>query len=187
MNFRDHSALKDQHAFIGASKYAWIRYDDDTLVNSYNNFLASQKGTVLHSFAHQCIILGQKLPKSQKTLNLYVNDAIGFKMTSEQTLFYSENCFGTTDAISFRNNFLRIHDLKTGVAQGHMEQVLIYAAFFCLEYKVNPEDINVELRIYQYDDFTVEKPTATEIRPVMNKIITFDKIITRMKMEGELL
>ena len=100
------------------------------LQNHYSKFLATQKGTELHDFAARCITLGQKLPKSQKTLNMYVNDAIGFKMVPEQPLFYSENCFGTTDAIAFRNRMLRIHDLKTGVIPAHMEQLEIYAALF---------------------------------------------------------
>ena len=50
------------------------------------------------------------------------------KMTPEQILYYSDNCFGTADAILFRNNFLRIHDLKTGKIPAHMEQLEIYAS-----------------------------------------------------------
>ena len=84
MNFNRHSNLEGQHAFLGASKYHWINYTDDKIADSYVRFLATQKGTVLHAFAAQCILLGQKLPKSQKTLNMYVNDAIGYKMTPEQ-------------------------------------------------------------------------------------------------------
>lgn len=112
MNFNRHSNLEGQHAFLGASKYHWINYSEDKVAEAYSKFLATQKGTVLHDFAARCISLGQKLPKSQKTLNMYVNDAIGYKMTPEQVLYYSENCFGTADAISFRNGLLRIHDLR---------------------------------------------------------------------------
>ena len=112
MNFNNHSNLEGQHAFLGASKYHWINYSEDKVADAYSKFLATQKGTVLHAFAAQCISLGQKLPKSQKTLNMYVNDAIGYKMTPEQTLFYSENCFGTADSISYRSGLLRIHDFK---------------------------------------------------------------------------
>lgn len=132
MNFNNHSNLEGQHAFLGASKYHWINYSEDKVADAYSKFLATQKGTVLHAFAAQCISLGQKLPKSQKTLNMYVNDAIGYKMTPEQTLFYSENCFGTADSISYRSGLLRIHDLKTGIIPAHMEQLMIYAALFCL-------------------------------------------------------
>ena len=130
MIFNNHSNLEGQHAFLGASKYHWINYDETKVADAYSKFLATQRGTVLHDFACQCITLGQKLPKSQKTLNMYVNDAISFRMVPEQILFYSENCFGTADTIVFRNGTLRIHDLKTGVVPAHMEQLEIYAALF---------------------------------------------------------
>ena len=185
MNFKKHSSLEGKHAFLGASKYHWINYDDDKLIESYSKFQATLNGTILHDFACQCITLGQKLPKSQKTLNMYVNDAIGFKMKPEQVLYYSDNCFGTADAIVFRNNLLRIHDLKTGVTRAHMEQLEIYAALFCLEYNKKPSDIDMELRIYQNNEIIVHNPTVEDILPIMDKIITFDKIIDRMKMEGE--
>lgn len=103
MIFNNHSNLEGQHAFLGASKYHWINYDETKVADAYSKFLATQRGTVLHDFACQCITLGQKLPKSQKTLNMYVNDAISFRMVPEQILFYSENCFGTADTIVFRN------------------------------------------------------------------------------------
>lgn len=185
MNFVKHSNLEGQHAFLGASKYHWINYDEVKVAESYSSFLAAQKGTMLHDFAAQCIRLGQKLPRSQKTLNMYVNDAIGFKMTPEQILYYSDNCFGTADAISFRNGLLRIHDLKTGVTPAHMEQLMIYAALFCLEYKFKPSDIEIELRLYQSDEIIFYNPAADEIIPIINKIIDFDKIINKIKSEEE--
>ncbi len=181
MIFNKHSDLEGQHAFLGASKFHWINYDEDKVAESYSNFLATQKGTELHEFAAHCITLGQKLPKSQKTLNMYVNDAIGFKMTPEQPLFFSENCFGTADAISFRTDILRIHDLKTGKIPAHMEQLMIYAALFCLEYKIKPGNIGMELRIYQNDEILISNPTAADILPIIDKIITFDKVITKIQ------
>lgn len=183
MNFNKHSNLEGQHAFLGASKYHWINYSEDKLAESYSKFIATQKGTELHDFAARCIKLGQRLPKSQKTLNMYVNDAIGFKMTPEQPLFYSENCFGTADAISFRDGLLRIHDLKTGVTPAHMEQLEIYTALFCLEYKIKPVEIDIELRLYQSDEILYHKPTTDDIVPIIDKIITFDKIINKLRME----
>lgn len=183
MNFNNHSMLEGKHAFLGASKYHWINYDANKVADSYSKFLAVQRGTELHDFAAQCIKLGQKLPKSKKTLNMYVNDAIGFKMTPEQVLYYSENCFGTADSISFRNGLLRIHDLKTGIIPAHMEQLMIYAALFCLEYKVKPSEIDMELRLYQSDNVLYHNPTAEDIVPIIDKIISFDKIITNIKLE----
>ncbi len=183
MEFNKHKNLEGCHAFLGASKYHWINYDPSKVAASYRSYLATLKGTELHDFAARCINLGQKLPKSKKTLNMYVNDAIGYRMTPEQVLYYSDNCFGTADSISFKDNLLRIHDLKTGVTPAHMEQLEIYAALFCLEYKVKPADIDIELRIYQSDDIMVFNPTVEDIVPIMDKIITSDKIISKIKAE----
>lgn len=185
MKFNNHKNLEGCHAFLGASKYHWINYDPDKVAASYRSYLATLKGTELHDFAARCIKLGQKLPKSKKTLNMYVNDAIGYRMTPEQVLYYSDNCFGTADSISFKDNLLRIHDLKTGVTPAHMEQLEIYAALFCLEYKIKPADIDIELRIYQSDDILVFNPTVEDIVPIMDKIITSDKIISDIKEEED--
>lgn len=183
MNFKKHFHLENKHAFLSASKYHWINYDNDKLVHSYGTYKSTLRGTILHDFACDCIKLGQKLPKSQKTMNMYVNDAIGFKMEPEQVLYYSDNCFGTADAIIFRNNTLRIHDLKTGVNKAHMQQLEVYAALFCLEYNKKPGDIDIELRIYQNDEVVIHHPTAEDIVPIMDKIITFDKLIDKLKSE----
>lgn len=183
MNFNRHSNLEGQHAFLSASKYHWINYNNDKLADTYRSMLAVQKGTVLHEFAAQCIRLGQKLPKSTKTLNMYVNDAIGFKMIPEQVLYYSDFCFGTADAISFRDNTLRIHDLKTGVTPAHIEQLEVYAALFCLEYNQKPGNIKIELRIYQSDQILYHVPDVDKIAHIMDRIITSDKILTKIQIE----
>lgn len=184
MIFNNHKKLEGQHAFLSASNYSWINYSEGKVADAYAKWRAAQKGTLLHAFAAQCIILEQKLPRSDKTLNMYVNDAIGYKMTPEQVLYYSPNCFGTADTISFRNNFLRIHDLKTGETPAKMEQLMIYAALFCLEYDYKPQDIQMELRIYQNDEVLVHNATIEDIFPIMDRIVTFDKIINSMKEEG---
>lgn len=185
MVFNDHWKQKGQHAFLGASKYNWINYDADKLVSAYTGFLAAQRGTELHNFAAMCIKLRQKLPRSKKTLNSYVNDAIGYGMTPEQVLYFSDNCFGTADAICFeeKDSVLRIHDLKTGITPAHMEQLFIYNALFCLEYKVKPKDIFIEDRIYQCDEVIVATPDPNDISIIMGKIIEFDKVINRIKTE----
>lgn len=186
MNFNEHLNLKDKHAYLGASKHSWLNYSEDKLRESYARSIAAQKGTELHEFAATCIKLRQKLPKSEKTINKYVNDAIGYKMVPEKVLYYSDNCFGTTDAISFRNGLLRIHDLKTGVIPAHIEQLLIYAALFCLEYKLKPSEIDIELRIYQNDEVFYHIPEADEIVPIMDKIKIFDRIINDIKKEDDI-
>lgn len=183
MNFEKHSNLEGQHAFLGASKYHWINYDEEKVATAYRNHIATQRGTQLHAFAAQCIQLRQKLPKTRQTLNMYVNDAIGYKMTPEQILYYSENCFGTADAISFKQNLLRIHDLKTGEIPAHMEQLMIYVALFCLEYRIKPASIQFELRIYQRNEIIVDEPTVADILPIMDKIVTFDRVLKQIKEE----
>lgn len=183
MVFNKHSKYEGQHAFLSASKYYWINYDPTKLVESYLKLTAAQKGTELHEFAAKCIKLGQKLPRNNKTLNMYVNDAIGFKMSPEVVLYYSDNCFGTADTISFRDNFLRIHDYKSGTSPTHMEQPLIYAALFCLEYRIKPSTIHTELRIYQNNDIEICEPVEGEIEAIMETICTFDPIITKIKIE----
>lgn len=188
MNFNKHFDLEGKHALLGASKYNWINYDEDKLISYYENYSAAERGTRLHAFAKECILLRQKLLNvglaGKKTLNHYVNDAIAFQMTPEQILYYSEFCFGTVDAISFDNHLLRIHDLKTGITQPHMEQLMIYAALFCLEYDVDPFEIEIELRIYHNDDVWIENPAAEDIRLIMDKIILFDKRLSSIQ-EGE--
>ena len=89
----------------------------------------------------------------------------------------TEYCFGCADAISFKHNFLRIHDLKTGKGPTHMEQLEIYASLFCLEYDVDVSDIEIELRIYQNNEVRIHKPEITDIVPIMDKIVTSDRLI----------
>lgn len=184
MNFNNHFNLEGQHAFLGASNYHWINYDEEKVITAYNKRLATLRGTELHEFAAQCIRLGIKLPRSNKTLNSYVNDAIGFQMIPEQTLFYSENCFGTADTIIFKKNFLRIHDLKTGTTIASFNQLMIYMALFCLEYNFKPVDINAELRLYQLDEVRTLIPEPEPILNIMDKIVRFDKVIDKTKLGG---
>lgn len=183
MNFNNHNKLAGLHAPFSPSQSSWLRYDDEKVIEVYRNKQAAQMGTRLHAWAKETIDLGIKQPRSKKTIYAYVNDAIGFKMSTEVVLFYSERFFGTADAICFRNNYLRIHDLKTGQTKVHMEQLMIYAALFCLEYKIRPGDIEIELRIYQNDQIVYHNPTAEEIAPIMDTIVHLDKILQRL--EGE--
>ena len=41
MVFNKHSDLEGSHAFLSASKYHWINYDEEKLAQSYLNFLAN--------------------------------------------------------------------------------------------------------------------------------------------------
>ena len=183
MNWNRHSNLEGVHAFLSPSKYSWLNYDEEKLADAYSRFMAIQKGSELHDLAKRLISLGVKLPGKEETLNLYVNDAINYKMRPEQPLVYSANSFGTADAICFRNKKLRIHDLKTGTTPASMHQLEIYAGLFCLEYRYSPSDISMELRIYQNNSVMVHNPEPELIDDIMRKIVAFDESIEKIKME----
>ena len=186
-NFSPHPKLQGLHAPFSPSQPSWLRYDDAKALEIYSNKKAAEIGTRLHDWAKRTIDLGIKQPKSKKTIYAYVNDAIGYLMHTEVVLYYSDRFFGTADSISFRRvngrYILRIHDLKTGKIPAHMEQLLIYAALFCLEYGIKPGEIDFELRIYQNDDILVHNPTADEILPIMDRIKHLDKILEKQDNE----
>ena len=183
MNFNRHPKQEGQHAPFSASQSHWLRYDDDKATSVYLKKKASEMGTILHAWAATTINLGIKQRKSKNTLCSYINDAIGFKMRTEVVLYYSDRFFGTADTICFRNNMLRIHDLKTGETPVHMEQLMVYAALFCLEYGYKPSNIDIELRIYQNDEILYHNPTAEEILPIMEKIVHLNKILEKVDFE----
>lgn len=181
MIFNSHSDLADKHSFLSPSNYHWVNYTPEKLESVYRNQRAKEEGTVLHAFASMAIMRRLKLANHKKALNMFVNDSIGFKMESERVLYYSDNSFGTADAISFKDNLLRIFDLKTGISKPSFKQLDIYAALFCLEYGVNPKDIVVEERIYQGNGFEVNTPDPLYIQDLMNRVIEFDIIIENIK------
>ena len=183
MQFNIHRNLEGLHAPFSPSQPSWLRYDDEKIREVYMNKKASERGTRLHQWAKETIDLRIKQPRSKQTLYAYVNDAIGFDMNTEVVLFYSDRFFGTADAISFKKGVLRIHDLKTGKIPAKIEQLEIYAALFCLEYKVKPSDIEIELRIYQNDEVLCKNPTAEDIVPIMDTIIHRDKLLEKLDCE----
>lgn len=184
MHFATHSELAGFHATLSPSNYHWTNYSDEKLVEWFQNRMEAARGTALHAFAFDAIKLGIKLPRNSQTLNQYVNDALGYRMIPEQILYYSSNCFGTADAVSYKGNLLRIHDLKNGVTKASIRQLEVYTSIFCLEYGFKPSQIKVELRIYQNDDVDVYIPEVDDITHIMDRIITFDRQIESMKAEA---
>lgn len=207
MQFNQHLDLVGKHAPLSPSQNAWINYDDEKLVSRYRNSFAASIGTILHNTARKRIKYLKRLNKQEKNsviidllesrdpfvpadviyaldfnpmyenLMNYTNDAIGFKMSPEVILYYSDRCFGTSDAVSFNNDILRIHDLKTGLTPAHMTQLELYAALFCLEYDIRPQQIGMELRIYQVGDVITEEPDPDQISFLMDKIRYSDRIL----------
>lgn len=204
MDFFKHNELRGKHAMLPPSQPAWLNYSEDKLYQKYISTYAQTSGTLLHELAETLIKNRIKLKKTDKTVVLvhllengipraaieldriytnfmtYVNDAIGFRLIPEQPLVYSEYCFGTADAISFDGKLLRIHDYKSGTTPAKMEQLMIYAALFCLEYKFKPGQIDMKLRIYQNDEIICHNPEADEIAPIMDTIIHHDKMLVEL-------
>jgi len=190
MIFNEHWHLRGKHAWLSASKYQWVNYTPERLREVFVNDQKKAMGTRLHEFAQMAIELGQKQPKSGRTLNNYINDAIGFRMSAEKVLYFSDDIFGTPDAIGFKethpefpNGILRIFDLKTGDNQAKMTQLEVYAALFCLEYEKDPEVIAIDLRIYQTNKVDELAPEPANIRFIMNKIEDFADLIEQWREE----
>lgn len=214
MNFLRHSDLEGKHALLSASSWRWLNDDPDGLTKRICSQYATTVGTILHEVAAKHIRYRIKMNKYDKknvmlellaqgipgtiidmlefddifeNLMTYVNDGVGFKMHPEVVLYYSDNFFGTADSISYNetSRFLRIHDYKSGSTPAHIEQLLIYAALFCLEYRIKPIEIaEIELRIYQSNEVIYHNPEIDELAPVIDKIVTFDKFLNQMRQEG---
>lgn len=207
MQWNKHPEIKNKHAFLSPSKCTWIRKTDDELAEAWFNSFATDVGTITHAFAADCVLqrhgleegdwrhlefelLRNQIPHGAFDLGFifptvlnYVNDAIGYNMDPEIPLSYSDKCWGTADAIQFRRRKLRIHDLKTGTTPAKIDQLMIYAALFFLEYREKPEKASVELRIYQAGDILVCEPTAEEIREVMDQVIHANAFVQNLKEE----
>ena len=203
MIWKDYSHLKNTHAFCGASKYQWRNYDVEKLLQSKANSYAATIGTLLHAYAEKNIRKHFKMVKADKhsivrylyvendipaeAINIdrlfpnlmnYVNDAIGFRMDPEITLYFSNDFYGTVDAIYWNESegILRISDLKTGLSPASFMQLENYAAFFCLDYKIKPTQIKkIEFRIYQDNEVLLAEPESTILFPIIDQIIEFNK------------
>lgn len=212
MNLKKHLDVEGRHAIMSPSKYHWIFDGPEDFERRVATTYYAELGTLLHNEARKRIQYKYKLSKSDKrsvlvnlldggiperifdnvdfnaiydNLSSYVNDAINYRMEPEVVLYFSENCFGTADAIYYdeQNRFLRIHDLKTGTsAVAKMEQLYVYAALFFLEYSyVKLGETQIELRIYQNNEIKVDTPNSEVIVPIMEKIRAFNKIVNIMK------
>lgn len=171
MNFNKHFELQGKHALLSPSKPYWLNYTPDQMRAYIIAQNAAARGTRLHDLAAKLIEEGLKLKGTTQTLAAYVNDGIGYGMTPEVALKYTDSCFGHADTVSFSRGMLRIHDLKTGTGPVHMEQLEIYAALFLMEYErvygVNPSNTKVNLRIYQNDDIQEYSPDKDRVEEVI--------------------
>jgi hypothetical protein len=188
--FRRHVELEGRHSFLSPSKYHWINYDDEKILASYDKHMTAALGTRLHAWAAETIKLGLHQPDNSKTINMYVNDCIGYRMAIEQPLAYSDNAFGTADSIWYGPNpdsespyksLLRVFDLKNGSSPASKSQLECYAALFCLEYKIRPMELEYDLRIYQNDEIQMFETDPEDIAYIMDRYIVADRLIESMK------
>ncbi len=197
MQWKDHSNLRNRHAVLAPSNHSWTNYDDDKLIFRFDSEQRKSLGTDLHEWAETTILLHQRMKKlgmvpdliqkrPKTTIQMYMNDAVKYNMRVEQPLSYDDQyCFGTADSIILDGNTLRIHDLKTGETPASMDQLIKYAALFCLEYNYDPNQLIFDLRIYQTDEIVIYKATPEEIIAMMN-LIVHDCDILRRHERGEL-
>lgn len=186
MRFKKHSNLVSDHAFLSPSSYHWINYDHEKLRYRWKTARAALEGLADHRYAAEAIELREIQMDDEHTLGMYINDCIRWRMTPELVLYFSDNCFGTADALSFRQRVLRISDLKTGVTRTSEHQLEVYAALFCLEYDIDPYAIDYELRIYQNDEVREYTPDPGHIAYIMDKIVDFDARLNQLRLEEEL-
>ena len=184
--WNDHWRLEGKHAMLSPSGYHWLRYDKDKMQNVYLNNLRKEKGTRLHALASEMIKLGVDPTNERQALIQFVLDAMGLGMESEQVLYYSDYVFGTADAIKYdeKTKTLLVFDLKTGTSKPSFDQLLIYAAIFCLEYGKTPEKMKFELRLYQGRGYKDCFPEPVDVRNTMEQIVEMDSVIQKMKSEG---
>lgn len=186
ITFTPHPELEGKHAILSPSKYNWTKDDYEGFMRRLDSFFAAQRGTELHKLAADLIKHRIKVKDDQTTFGMYVNDAIDFRMIPEVPVKYSDNAFGTIDSVIFREdlNLLRIHDLKTGTSPANVLQLMIYAAYVCLENQIDPTLISYELRIYQNNSYDQWNPTGEEIKVITQEILKKNSwVVKRFKQE----
>lgn len=192
--FNSHPRLEGSHAFLSASNHHWLGYTEDRLIDRLRTSEAAALGTELHETAARNIKRKIKLMEhpDYPVLSHYVNDAIDLDLVPEQLLFYSMNAYGTADTIGFEefgnheqySGYLRIHDFKSGVSKTSVDQLYVYAAFFCLEYSFRPYEIDGELRIYQGENIRAYELDRGHLANVYDKTRYSNKIIEQRRMGG---
>lgn len=204
-----HPELIGKHAIFSPSKHSWMNYtEDEKIVRAYMNSFSAQIGTAVHAYACDKINYRQPLEDNRSERNAlllhllksgipykviplekiftnllpYVNDAIGYKMTPEVLLYYSDDIFGWADTIAFSRNTLRIHDLKTGDGPASMDQLMGYAGLFYISHKKEAklEKCKTELRIYQNNEVLIHTPPVYDIAKVMDTIVHTDLVISEL-------
>lgn len=116
------------------------------------------------------------------SVKLFINDSIGHRMSSEERVTYSELFWGTSDAIKCEDNILQVFDLKTGSRPAKETQLNAYAALYCLQEHIKPDQLGgIETRIYQNGEVYIDTPPSNLIYDIMHKIVHADSLINKFK------
>lgn len=188
MEWNDHWRLEGRHATLSPSGYHWLNYDADKMRRvTWNNY-SKEDGTKMHELASNMILYNIMPEDNENAINQFVIDALTMfdtPMSSEVLLYYSDECFGTADAIYFDETLkhLQVHDLKTGVSKPSFKQLWIYCALFCLEYDKKPEDLTFECRLYQLGAMDIDVPDPKDVRAIMNQIVSMSNVIEGVRIE----
>lgn len=175
---------------VGTIMHAWAA---DRILYKANVVKSDSKSLMIYILNYYRDIIKDYIPRVVvqyyvdrcfPNLMTYIKDAIGYRMDPEVDLKYSDDFYGTSDAISFKDGTLRIHDLKTGTTPASLRQLEIYAAFCCLEYDIDPTSIFIELRIYQNDEILVGNPPGETIKALKDQIKKTSMIFEKIKKEG---
>lgn len=175
---------------VGTIMHAWAA---DRILYKANVVKSDSKSLMIYILNYYRDIIKDYIPRVVvqyyvdrcfPNLMTYIKDAIGYRMDPEVDLKYSDDFYGTADAISFKDGTLRIHDLKTGTTPASLRQLEIYAAFCCLEYDIDPTSIFIELRIYQNEEILVGNPPGETIKALKDQIKKTSMIFEKIKKEG---
>lgn len=175
-------------AVFSPSERAWIRYSKEKIVAKVNQWDTVQRGVDLHALAAEAIRLQVQLSSENGVISQYVRDAITYDCEVEVPLSYSQYIYGTADALrfDFSTKTLYVFDLKTGKKEASTDQVLIYAAMWCLINNIDPYDIDFDLRIYS-DVNTIILRTEDnsgiqdKVRECMDSIVFVDNTVNEYK------
>lgn len=185
MNFNEHFRISGRHAFLSPSQYHWVNYDTDRLRTRFRTSQASIEGSELHAYAAEAIELREWQVDDESTLGMYINTCIREQMKPEVVLYWSDNCFGTADAIDLKGNLLQVFDLKTGVSRTSERQLEVYCAIACMEYGWDPFTLEYDLRIFQHNEVRHYSADPDFISYIIEKILAFDPILNQLREEEE--
>lgn len=176
---------KLNHAIMSPSQNAWLNYDEAKLYKLFHQKNIKALGSRLHEFVKEAISLKRRLAGND-SISCFTNDCIKHNMVPEYFIFYSENAFGTADAIYYSKTegVLKIFDLKTGMNKASFKQLELYACYFLLSMDIKPI-IKIILRIYQFNEIFEFQPKQKDLEDLMNRIVWIDNLLNSFKLEEE--